>query len=81
MQIRVRLYGSLREAAARSECTLELAEGAIAEHAWQRLQDELPVLAPRRSSLAVAVNRAYASFETVLRDGDEVVFIPPVSGG
>jgi len=81
VHVRVRLYGSLREAAARSECRLELVAGATAQHAWQRLQDELPALAPRRPSLAVAVNRAYASFETVLHDGDEVVFIPPVSGG
>lgn len=79
--MRVRLYGSLREAARRSECDLELAEGASAEQAWQRLVGLLPALAPRRPSLAVAVNRAYASFETVLRDEDEVVFIPPVSGG
>lgn len=79
--MRVRLYGSLREAAARAECSLELAAGATAEHAWRRLVEELPVLAPRRPSLAVAVNRAYASFETALQEGDEVVFIPPVSGG
>ncbi len=32
-------------------------------------------------SLAVAVNREYASAETVLRDGDEVAVLPPVSGG
>jgi molybdopterin converting factor small subunit len=41
---------------------------------------DLPALAPRRASLAVAVNRAYEGFAAVLQDGDEVAFIPPVSG-
>ena len=31
--------------------------------------------------LTAAVNRSYAPFDTPLRDGDEVVFVPPVSGG
>ena len=81
MRVTVRLFASLREAAARSESHLDLREGATAEDAWQALAGELPALAPRRPSLAVAVNRSYAGFEAVLREGDEVVFIPPVSGG
>ena len=79
--MKLRLYASLRERAGRAEERLELPEGATAETAWQALVAVTPSLAPRRTSLAVAVNRVYASFETVLRDGDEVVFIPPVSGG
>jgi len=81
VRVKVRLFGSLREAAARQESPLELPDGATAEEAWRLLVSELPALAPRRASLAVAVNRVYASFETVLADSDEVVFIPPVSGG
>ena len=81
MRVRVRLFASLREAASRSESPLELPEGSTAEAAWQALVSELPDLARRRPSLAVAVNRVYAGFETMLREGDEVAFIPPVSGG
>jgi molybdopterin synthase catalytic subunit len=81
MRVRVRLFASLREAASRSERHLDLPEGASAEAAWQALVGEAPALADRRASLAVAVNRVYAGFETVLRDDDEVAFIPPVSGG
>ena len=40
-----------------------------------------PVLAPRRPSLGASINRRYAPFDTVLSEGDELVFIPPVSGG
>jgi molybdopterin converting factor small subunit len=42
---------------------------------------DLPALAARRASLAASVNRHYAPFDAALSDGDEVVFIPPVSGG
>ena len=81
MQVNVRLFGSLREQAGRTELRLELPPGATAEAAWQALVASFPPLAVRRASLAVAVNRLYADFETELKDGDEIVFIPPVSGG
>ncbi len=42
-----------------------------------RAADELPVW----NSLAVAVNREYSAVGTLLRDGDEVALLPPVSGG
>lgn len=81
MRVRVRLFASLREAAGVPEVRLDLAAGATAEDAWHRLAGDFPGLAPRRASLAVSVNRRYARFDAVLRDGDELVFIPPVSGG
>ena len=81
MRVRVRLFGSLRERTGLAEEPLELPAGATADAAWQALVRAFPELAPRRASLAVAVNRVYGGFETALEDGDEVVFIPPVSGG
>lgn len=81
MRVRVRLFASLREAAGRSELDLELPDGATAGAAWERLLLEHPALSARRSHLAVAVNRAYRSFDERLAAGDEVVFIPPISGG
>ncbi|HSD29268.1 MAG TPA: molybdopterin converting factor subunit 1 [Vicinamibacteria bacterium] len=81
MRVRVRLFASLREATGRSEVPLELPAGATAEEAWRRLTGDFPALVPRRASLAVSVNRRYAGFDTALEDGDELAFIPPVSGG
>jgi molybdopterin converting factor subunit 1 len=81
MRVRVRLFASLREGAGRSEAVLELPVGATAEDAWARLAADFPPLSSRRPSLAVSVNRRYAAFDTALAEGDEVVFIPPVSGG
>ena len=81
MQVRVRLFASLREAAGRPEVELDLPIGASAEDAWQALARTCPPLVARRANLAASVNHRYAPFETVLDEGDEVVFIPPVSGG
>ena len=81
MHVRVRLFASLREAVGRDHLDLDLPDGATAEDAWARLVAEYPALAPRRRSLSAAVNRRYLPFDAPLAEDDEVVFIPPVSGG
>ena len=81
MQVRVRLFASLRETVGRERLELELPEGASVEQAWRSLTGRHPALETRRASLAAAVNRSYAGFDAALADGDEVAFIPPVSGG
>ena len=81
MRVRVRLFASLREAAGEAETELDLPAGASAEDAWRALSTRHPALAARRANLTAAVNRRYAAFDTPLRAGDEVVFVPPVSGG
>jgi len=76
MLVRVRLFAQLRERAGRGEVELELAEGASVGDAIDALRDTaagLPVV--------MAVNREYAPADTVLRAGDELALIPPVSGG
>lgn len=81
MRVRVRLFGSLRETVGQTEIELELEESSTPEDVWRRLSADHPELERRRRSLAVAVNRRYAAFDQVLVAGDEVVFVPPVSGG
>jgi len=83
MTIRVRLFAAIREVLGREDVVLELAPGATPEDAWRELTrlDERGVLASRRTNLAAAVNRRYTKFDAPLAEGDEVVFIPPVSGG
>jgi len=80
MQIRVRYFAALRDALGTSEQTLELPPAATVADAWAALMAAHPGLAPS-GSLAYAVNRSYADLDTVLRDGDELALIPPVSGG
>lgn len=77
----MRLFAGLREAAGRAQAELDLPDGSTPEDAWQRLAAQHPDLATRRPSLTAAVNRRYATFDQPLKDGDELVFVPPVSGG
>jgi len=81
MRVRVRLFAIQRELAGAREIALELPRGSTVEDAWSAVLARHPVLAPGRSSLRFARNGDYADAATVLDDGDEVAFIPPVSGG
>jgi molybdopterin synthase catalytic subunit len=79
MQVRVLYFGVLKDLFQSSGDAVTLPEGATVAELTERLRDgaEHPVW----GALAVAVNREYATRETVLRDGDEVALLPPVSGG
>jgi molybdopterin synthase catalytic subunit/molybdopterin converting factor small subunit len=80
VRVTVRTFAQLRELSAdRSE--LELAEGATLADAWSALADRYPALEPHRPYARGAHNGAYAAWETPLADGDDVAFLPPVSGG
>jgi molybdopterin converting factor subunit 1 len=81
MKVRVRLFASVKEIVGRREVVLELPEGVAASELLQRFAVEHPRLQALLPSLLVAVNREYVEAARVLRDGDEVAFIPPVSGG
>ena len=81
MRVRVRLFALQRELAGTREIALELPDGATVETVWGSVVDRHPVLAPGRPSVRFARNGEYADPDTLLADGDEVAFIPPVSGG
>ncbi len=81
MRVKVRLFAAYREAVRRGEMNLEV-EGALSPlDLWRRLGEEHPPLLAFGHSLLVAVNGEYASLDRPLKEGDEVAFIPPVSGG
>lgn len=81
MRVKVRLFAAYREAVGRGEMNLEV-EGALSPlDLWRRLGEEHPPLLAFGHSLLVAVNGEYASLDRPLKEGDEVAFIPPVSGG
>ncbi|HZC32842.1 MAG TPA: MoaD family protein [Candidatus Bathyarchaeia archaeon] len=81
MRVRVRLFALQRELAGSREVSLELPAGATVETSWAAVVERHPVLAPGRPSVRFARNGEYADPTTTLADGDEVAFIPPVSGG
>ena len=81
MHVRVRLFAIQRQMAGAREVPVELADGSTVEDAWTAVVARFPVLKPGRASLRFARNGDYADPDTALDDGDEVAFIPPVSGG
>jgi molybdopterin synthase catalytic subunit len=81
MQVIAKLFGAVREAAGAKELSLALSDGATARDDWGLLLDEHPAIAPFADRLAVSVNLEIRSFDAEIHDGDEIAFLPPVSGG
>jgi len=81
MQIAVRLFGAVREAAGAKELSLELAAGSRPADVWDRLVADYPDVERFGKRLAVSVNLEVRDLDFELQDGDEVAFLPPVSGG
>jgi molybdopterin synthase catalytic subunit len=76
VRVVVKLFAGLRELAGTGERELELPDGSRVGDAWAALG-----LGEAPGGLLYAVNKAYAPAERELADGDEVAFVPPVSGG
>ena len=81
MQVTVRYFAGHRDITGKAEERIELAEGATIATLWELLTTRYPRLAPYRGRLLYAVNQEYGTLATELHDGDELAFIPPVSGG
>ena len=82
MLVEVRLFAILRERAGRDRVELELARGATVADAIRALSELEPLRGLLgRLPVRLAVNRDYATHDTVLEPGDELALIPPVSGG
>jgi molybdopterin converting factor subunit 1 len=79
MRVRVLYFGVLKDVFGRGDEVMELEDGASVADliAVRRGQGAAGVW----DSIAVAVNQEYARAEVVLKNGDEVALLPPVSGG
>jgi molybdopterin converting factor subunit 1 len=81
MRVTVRLFARLSDIAGASELARDVAAGATIGDLWRQLAGEFPKLAEYERSISTAVNADYARMDQALSDGDEVAFLPPVSGG
>lgn len=81
MQIRVELFGRAATQSGEREVTLSLSEGATLRDAALALAARFPALAWVPEVCRPARNLEYAAWGDPVADGDEVSFIPPVSGG
>ncbi|QSA96254.1 MoaD/ThiS family protein [Methylococcus sp. EFPC2] len=77
MSIRVRYFASLRETLGRNEESLSAEGIATVSDVWRCVSGGKPL----PDHLLCAVNMEYSEAGTAVRDGDEVAFFPPVTGG
>jgi molybdopterin converting factor small subunit len=74
-------FGPVRPLVGADILPFELDAPFTGDAAFEALAARFPALRPWRGSLRLAVNREYTSFDRVLNAGDEISFLPPVSGG
>jgi len=81
MKVRVKFFAMLRERAGTAEVVKEMADGSSVADLWRELQKDYGKLGVPGIRMLYAVNQNYVGVDQALKDQDEVVFIPPVSGG
>jgi molybdopterin converting factor subunit 1 len=81
VRVTVRLFARLRELVGAGELHRDAEPGATVAAVWAALADDYPAIAPYTQSISCAVNTEYARMTSPVGDGDEVAFLPPVSGG
>ena len=82
MRVTIRLFARLRDLAGAGELVARRAAGRHAsERSGRRWSREYPALGAYSGSVSCAVNADYARMPAHVAEGDEVAFLPPVSGG
>ncbi len=77
MRIKVKLFANLREKFGYDEKEIEISDGKTLNDVWMRVAEN----SDWRDEILMAVNMDYANPDTLVKDGDEVAFFPPVTGG
>lgn len=81
MKVRVLCFAILRDIIGEKEVEIELKEGASVADLIFKLAGLYPQIRKIEQSLMISVNQEYTSRDMILKELDEVAFIPPVSGG
>ena len=81
MNIKVLFFASCRDLIGTSEREMTLPHGATVTDLISKLASEQARFTDMAPSLMISINQAYVERDAELQDGDEVAFIPPVSGG
>lgn len=79
--VNVKLFGPLKDILHADELKLNVPPPYNGEAAFNALAETYPNVREWKSSVRLAVNLEYTSFDRTLTAGDEISFIPPVSGG
>lgn len=77
----VKVFARLREIVGTPALVCTVAPGATVRTVWDRLVADHPALGDYERSISCAQNAEFARMTAPVADGDEVAFLPPVSGG
>ncbi len=81
VRVKVLFFGMLKDIVGRSEDHIEIADGARVESVFTRYARDFPRLSDLESSIVLACNHEFCDRYAAVREGDEIAFLPPVSGG
>jgi molybdopterin converting factor subunit 1 len=81
MRVTVLYFARLHELAGEREWICEIANGARVIDVWQAGVQRAPGIGALAGSISCAVNADFSTLTAIVHDGDEVAFLPPVSGG
>ena len=81
MRVTVKLFARLRELVGSGELAVEVPPGSTVREVWAALVAAHPAAAAYERSMSCAVNLDYARMSAPVAEGDDVAFLPPVSGG
>ena len=81
VRVKVLFFGRVRELTGLTEENGEISEGATLGDLLERYIRRYPQLAGFRASLVASRNQEFAAWDTRIAGGDEIAFLPPVSGG
>ncbi|MCS7023814.1 MAG: molybdenum cofactor biosynthesis protein MoaE [Bryobacteraceae bacterium] len=81
MRVQVLFFGMLKDITGHSQEQLELEAGSRLQTVFDHYASRFPRLQQMAASIVMARNQQFAPLDTFLEEGDEVAFLPPVSGG
>ena len=81
VRVNVLFFGPLRDIAGKAEEKIDVAEGAALGSIFDLCADRFPRLKALKGSIVLARNQRFAAREETAEEGDEIAFLPPVSGG
>ena len=81
MEVKILFFASFRDIVGSSSLQLAILESTTTTTVFEQLCQSYPQLKEGADQISVAVNKVYITAPVTLKDGDEVAFLPPISGG
>ena len=81
MKVKLLLFASLKDIAGRRDLEMELDDGSTLQEVTEKLASLYPEIGRMQNSVRIAINQEFADENISLNNGDEIAFLPPMSGG